>query len=84
MILDIVGASASWEDNKLHVAFDVVPEESSHIDLKTGEIFQSSSYAWLRKQEDKAISGTLVRRSTGAQCGRCGTSERNALCPRKR
>jgi hypothetical protein len=65
MILDIVGASASWNDNKLHVAFDVVPEESSHIDLKTGEIFQSSSYAWLRKREDKAISATLFVTSQG-------------------
>jgi hypothetical protein len=65
MILDIVGASASWNDNKLHVAFDVVPEESSRIDLKTGEIFQSSSYAWLRKQEDKAISATLFVTSQG-------------------
>jgi hypothetical protein len=59
MIFDIVGADASWDDNKLRVAFDVVPEDGSHIDLKTGEIFQSSGYAWLRKQEDKAISATL-------------------------
>lgn len=59
MILDIKGASASWEDNKLHVAFQVVPEGRSHLDLKTGEIFQSDSYASLRKQEDKAISATL-------------------------
>lgn len=59
MILDIVGASASWEDNKLHVAFNVVPEEHSHLDLKTGEVFQSDSYAAFRKQEDKAISATL-------------------------
>ena len=59
MILDIEGASASWADNKLHVAFDVVPEGRFHLDLKTGEIFQSSSYAALRKQEDKAISAKL-------------------------
>ena len=59
MILDIEGASASWSDNKLHVAFDVVPEGRSHLDLQTGEIFQSSSYAALRKQEGKAISAKL-------------------------
>ena len=59
MILDIEGASASWSDNKLHVAFDVIPEGRFHLDLKTGEIFQSNSYAVLRKQEDKAISATL-------------------------
>lgn|GEM_PF-5535624 len=59
MILDIEGASASWSDNKLHVAFDVVPEGRSHLDLKTGEVFQSSSFAALRKQEDKAISAKL-------------------------
>jgi len=59
VILDIAGAKASWSDNKLHVAFDVIPEERFHLDLKTGEIFQSNSYAALRKQEDKAISATL-------------------------
>ncbi len=59
MILDIVGANASWSDNKFHVAFDVIPEGRFHLDLKTGEIFQSNSYAALRKQEDKAISATL-------------------------
>jgi len=59
VILDIEGASASWSDNKLHVAFDVVPEGRSHLDLKTGEVFQSSSFAALRKQEDKAISAKL-------------------------
>lgn len=53
MILGIAGASASWADNKLHVAFNVVPEEGSHLDLKTGEVFQGSSYATLRKQEEK-------------------------------
>lgn len=59
VILEIAGASASWADNKLHVAFRVIPEGHFHLDLKTGEIFQRSSYAVLRKQEDKAISATL-------------------------
>jgi hypothetical protein len=53
VILDIEGARASWEDNKLHIAFDVIPEWRSHLDLKTGEIFQSSRYAALRKQEER-------------------------------
>jgi hypothetical protein len=44
---------------QLHVAFEVVPEGRFHLDLKTGEIFQSNSYAALRKQPDKAISATL-------------------------
>ena len=72
MILDIAGASASWADNKLHVAFNVLPEEGSHLDLKTGEIFQGGSYAALRKQEEKAISTTLFvtrrqRNAAGAE-----------------
>jgi hypothetical protein len=53
VILDIEGARPSWEDNKLHIAFDVIPEWRSHLDLKTGEIFQSSRYAALRKQEER-------------------------------
>lgn len=72
MILDIAGANASWSDNKLHVAFDVIPEGRFHLDLKTGEILQSNSYAALRKQEDKAISATLFiarreQNATGAE-----------------
>jgi hypothetical protein len=72
MILDIVGATASWTDNKLHVAFDVVPEDHSHLGLNTGEIFQSDSYAALHKQQDKAISATLFvtrqeRNAAGAE-----------------
>jgi hypothetical protein len=59
VILDIKGVSASWTDNKLHLALDVVPEDRAHLDLKTGEIFQDGDYATLRKQEDKAISATL-------------------------
>ena len=71
MIFDIEGASASWTDNKLHVAFDVVPEGRSHLDLTTGEILQGSSYATLRKQEDKAISTTLF--VTGREHNATGT-----------
>jgi hypothetical protein len=69
VILDIESAGASWTDNKLHVAFDVVPEGRSHFDLKTGEIFQSGRYAALRKQEDKSISTTLfvTRNAAGAE-----------------
>jgi hypothetical protein len=59
MILDIVGAHASWSANRLSVAFDVALEAQSHLDLKTGEIFQSSSRAELRKETDKAIAATL-------------------------
>lgn len=59
MILDIEGASASWADNKLYVAFDVVPEGRFHLALKTGEAFQSNSYAAFRKEGDKTISATL-------------------------
>jgi len=59
VILDIAGAHASWSDNKLHVWFDVIPEERFHLDLKTGEIFQSDRYAVGRDEEDKAISATL-------------------------
>jgi hypothetical protein len=71
VILDIEGASASWSDNKLHAAFDVVPEGRSHLDLKTGEIFQSSSYAALGKLEDKAISAQpfVTRREQSAAGG---------------
>lgn len=59
MILDIVGAHASWSANRLSVAFDVALEAQSHLDLKTGEIFQSNSRAGLRKETDKAIAATL-------------------------
>jgi hypothetical protein len=38
VILDIEGANASWADNKLHVAFDVVPEERSHLDFEIGVV----------------------------------------------
>jgi hypothetical protein len=59
MILDIVGANASWSDNRLSVTFDVVPEALSHLDLKTGEIFQDDATANLRKQMDKTIAAQL-------------------------
>lgn len=59
MILDIVSADASWADNKLSVSFDVVPAENYHLDLTTGEIFQSRDYAALRTQLDKTISARL-------------------------
>ncbi len=75
MILDIVGASASWENNKFAVAFDVVPEGRSHLDLKTGEIFQSDRFAAMRDQKDKTISAKLFvspreRNSTGEELPR--------------
>lgn len=54
MILDIVGAGASWTDNKLHVAFDVVPVERYHLDLKTGEIFKAAVTP--RTSRDNVIS----------------------------
>ena len=44
---------------KLSLAFDIVPEDRSHLDLKTGEIFQNRRYARLRRQEDKQISAKL-------------------------
>jgi len=47
VILDIAGANASCSDNKLHVAYGVIPEGRFHLDQKTGEIFQSNSYAAL-------------------------------------
>jgi hypothetical protein len=59
MILDIVAAHASWSDNRLSIAFDVVPEALSHLDLKTGEIFQDDTTANLRKQMDKTIATQL-------------------------
>jgi hypothetical protein len=59
MILDIVGASASWQDNRLSIAFDVVPESLSHLDLKTGEIFQAEATARLHQQIDKKIAAQL-------------------------
>jgi len=72
MILDIVGANASWGDNGLHIAFDVVPEGGAHLDLKTGEVFQSDSYTKLHQQSDRAIAGTLFvtrhsRSASGAE-----------------
>lgn len=78
MILDIKGASASWADNKLHLAFDVVPENHEHLDLKTGEIFQGGGYAALRKQEDKVISATLfiARREQNAAGKELGSEMR--------
>jgi hypothetical protein len=59
MILSIETAHASWSDGKLSLSFDVIPENHSHLDLKTGEIFQDRGYATLRNQEDKQISATL-------------------------
>jgi hypothetical protein len=59
MILQIEAARASWSNGRLSIAFDVVPEDHSHLDLKTGEIFQNPRYAALRKQEDKRISARL-------------------------
>jgi hypothetical protein len=59
MILDIVAAHASWSDNRLSISFDVVPEALSHLDLKTGEIFQDDATANLRKQMDKTIAAQL-------------------------
>jgi hypothetical protein len=68
LILDIVSVRASWTAGRLNVAFKVVPADHSHLDLKTGEIFQSARYAALRKQAGKAISATLY----------VGHQERNA------
>jgi len=59
LILDIESVNASWSKGKLHVALTVRPEGVDHLDLKTGEIFQSQSRAALMRQEDKAISATL-------------------------
>jgi hypothetical protein len=36
----------------------MIPEGGFHLDLKTGEVFQSNGYAALREQVDKAVSVT--------------------------
>lgn len=59
MILEIEAAHASWSDGKLSLAMIVIPDDRSHLDLKTGEIFQNRHYAALRRQKDKQISATL-------------------------
>ncbi len=59
MILSIEAANASWSEGKLSLAFDVIPEDHYHLELKTGEIFQDRGYAALRGQKDKQISATL-------------------------
>jgi len=59
MILNLLKTNAGWTDQKFSVAFNVEPEDRLRLDLATGEVFQNSRYAALRKQADKAIEATL-------------------------
>jgi hypothetical protein len=82
MILDVVGAGASWDAKRLHVAFDVSPEGHSRIELKTGEIFQSGRYAAFKKEDDKAIAAKLY--VAGRERNAAGQELPSAMCYMKR
>jgi hypothetical protein len=47
------------------ISFSVVADGQAHLDLKTGEIFQSSARASNLKQEDRQISALLVLKEFG-------------------
>lgn len=53
MIIDISGARASWDDNRLHLPFDVVPENRAHLGLEAGEIFQGHDLLRLQNRENR-------------------------------
>ncbi len=61
MILDIASAKASWSDNKLHVAFDVIPEERFHAPNRLFEPpFSVNSTIALSDQSAKPILPVLM------------------------
>lgn len=72
LTLDIESITASWRTGKIDISFIVVPADHSHLDLRTGEIFQNDRCAKLRMQENKRISAQLlvtshVHNSSGEQ-----------------
>jgi hypothetical protein len=57
----IKGADFRENSGSRHlISFNVCPEDRNHLDLKTGEIFQSPPYARIYENQHKLIGGTLT------------------------